>query len=188
MGMEAGLDRNDSIITTYRCHGIDLVRGDTVEAVMAEMFGFANGNAGGKGGSMHLYHPETNYWGGCGNNSQQGTDCRSCCTALTLVGATLCYLLVLGCFGYCNRHCWSSSPSGSWHCMGQQVPQQITVVCCRHMPVVCVCAVYIVLPTHTANQRLRAVCVGLWSWVFTCAGLFQFPSACLEMELPTRAR
>lgn len=66
MGIEAGLTREDSIITTYRCHGFDLVRGGTVEALMAEMFGFDNGSQQGKGGSMHLYNKKTNFWGGAG--------------------------------------------------------------------------------------------------------------------------
>ena len=54
-GIEAGLTREDSIITTYRCHGICLARGGSVEELMAEMFGFSNGGSKGKGGSMHLY-------------------------------------------------------------------------------------------------------------------------------------
>ena len=53
-GIEAGLTREDSIITTYRCHGIYLARGGSVEELMAEMFGFSNGGSKGKGGSMHL--------------------------------------------------------------------------------------------------------------------------------------
>lgn len=65
-GLEAGLTREDSIITTYRCHGIYLVRGGSVEQLMAEMFGFSNGGSKGKGGSMHLYNADTNFWGGAG--------------------------------------------------------------------------------------------------------------------------
>lgn len=66
MGLEAGLDREDSITTTYRCHGFHLTRGGTVEGLFAEMFGFANGVSAGKGGSMHLYNGDTNFWGGAG--------------------------------------------------------------------------------------------------------------------------
>lgn len=65
-GIEAGLTREDSIITTYRCHGIYLARGGSVEELMAEMFGFSNGGSKGKGGSMHLYKYDTNFWGGAG--------------------------------------------------------------------------------------------------------------------------
>jgi len=61
-GIEAGLTREDSIITTYRCHGIYLARGGSVEELMAEMFGFSNGGSKGKGGSMHLYKYDTNFW------------------------------------------------------------------------------------------------------------------------------
>jgi len=55
MGIHAAFDPEDSITTTYRCHGFHLVRGGTVEGLFAEMFGFANGVSAGKGGSMHLY-------------------------------------------------------------------------------------------------------------------------------------
>lgn len=66
MGLQAGLTAEDSITTAYRCHGLALVRGDTVERIMAEMFGFVQGSSGGKGGSMHLYNSKANYWGGSG--------------------------------------------------------------------------------------------------------------------------
>ncbi len=42
-------------ITTYRCHALALLLGATPNEIMAEFFGRANGNAGGRGGSMHLY-------------------------------------------------------------------------------------------------------------------------------------
>jgi len=42
-------------ITTYRCHALALLLGVTPNEMMAEFFGRANGNAKGRGGSMHLY-------------------------------------------------------------------------------------------------------------------------------------
>lgn len=42
-------------IGTYRCHALALLLGATPEEIMAELFGRSNGNAGGRGGSMHLY-------------------------------------------------------------------------------------------------------------------------------------
>ncbi|SCC90198.1 Pyruvate dehydrogenase E1 component subunit alpha [Chlamydiales bacterium SCGC AG-110-P3] len=41
--------------TTYRCHALALLLGATPNEIMAELYGRANGNALGRGGSMHLY-------------------------------------------------------------------------------------------------------------------------------------
>ena len=41
--------------TTYRCHALALLLGATPNEMMAELYGKATGNAGGRGGSMHLY-------------------------------------------------------------------------------------------------------------------------------------
>ena len=49
MGTESALDSEDDWITTYRCHCAALARGDSVEAIMAEMFGRNAGAARGKG-------------------------------------------------------------------------------------------------------------------------------------------
>jgi len=63
-GVEAAMSRDDDWITSYRCHGVAYVRGCTVEEIMAEQFGLANGVVKGKGGSMHLYKKSSNFWGG----------------------------------------------------------------------------------------------------------------------------
>lgn len=39
----------------YRCHALALLLGATPKEIMAELYGKANGNAKGRGGSMHLY-------------------------------------------------------------------------------------------------------------------------------------
>jgi pyruvate dehydrogenase E1 component alpha subunit len=57
---------DDYVVTTYRDHGQALARGITPRAVMAELFGRADGCSGGKGGSMHLFDKQTNFLGGHG--------------------------------------------------------------------------------------------------------------------------
>lgn len=42
-------------ITTYRCHALALLLGATPNELMAELYGRKNGNAKGRGGSMHFY-------------------------------------------------------------------------------------------------------------------------------------
>ena len=41
--------------TTYRCHALALLLGETPHSLLAELYGRSTGNAGGRGGSMHLY-------------------------------------------------------------------------------------------------------------------------------------
>jgi pyruvate dehydrogenase E1 component alpha subunit len=54
----------DAIVSTYREHGHALARGLPPEAVMAEMFGKANGCCRGRGGSMHLFDVSRRFYGG----------------------------------------------------------------------------------------------------------------------------
>jgi len=42
-------------LTTYRCHALALLLGATPNELMAELYGKKNGNAKGRGGSMHFY-------------------------------------------------------------------------------------------------------------------------------------
>lgn len=54
----------DAVVSTYREHGHALVRGLPAGAIMAEMFGKANGCSRGRGGSMHLYDASRRFYGG----------------------------------------------------------------------------------------------------------------------------
>jgi len=65
-GIEAAFDKEDSWITSYRCHAIMLARGGSVKNILAELFGRGAGHTGGKGGSMHFYNKEQNFYGGQG--------------------------------------------------------------------------------------------------------------------------
>lgn len=57
---------HDQVITAYRCHGHALAVGMEMNPCMAELYGKATGSAKGKGGSMHLFDPSKNFWGGHG--------------------------------------------------------------------------------------------------------------------------
>ena len=63
-GLNAALHPEDGIVTAYRDHGFSLLRGGTVETILAELIGRATGVSKGKGGSMHLYDPKHHFYGG----------------------------------------------------------------------------------------------------------------------------
>lgn len=64
VGMELAITKKDLVITSYRCHGVSYVRGDSVRLILAELMGRRTGVSYGKGGSMHMYGP--NFYGGNG--------------------------------------------------------------------------------------------------------------------------
>lgn len=66
VGVVSLMGENDHIITAYRDHGHALAVGMTMNECMAELFGKATGCSRGKGGSMHYFAPDKNYWGGHG--------------------------------------------------------------------------------------------------------------------------
>jgi pyruvate dehydrogenase E1 component alpha subunit len=60
------LKEGDYVLTSYRDHVQAMIAGITPEAVMAELYGKAGGNVKGKGGSMHMFSKEKNFFGGHG--------------------------------------------------------------------------------------------------------------------------
>jgi pyruvate dehydrogenase E1 component alpha subunit len=66
VGAVAATRADDYIVTTYRDHGLALVRGMTAEAVFGELFGREVGCSKGRGGSMHLFDKSNNFLGGHG--------------------------------------------------------------------------------------------------------------------------
>ncbi len=89
------LGANDHVITAYRDHGHALSVGMTMNECMAELFGKATGCSKGKGGSMHYFAPDKNYWGGHGIVAGQTPLGLGLAYALKykgMEGAALCYL------------------------------------------------------------------------------------------------
>jgi pyruvate dehydrogenase E1 component alpha subunit len=66
VGAASLLGEHDHMITAYRDHGHALAVGMSMEECMAELFGKATGCSKGKGGSMHYFAPDKNFWGGHG--------------------------------------------------------------------------------------------------------------------------
>jgi pyruvate dehydrogenase E1 component alpha subunit len=64
VGAMQALTAEDNVVATYREHGQALARGIPAGAVMAEMYGRANGCSRGRGGSMHLFDVARRFWGG----------------------------------------------------------------------------------------------------------------------------
>ena len=60
------MEKDDHVITAYRDHGHAIAVGMDTKALMAELYGKATGCSKGKGGSMHYFAPDKNYWGGHG--------------------------------------------------------------------------------------------------------------------------
>ena len=66
VGLEASAEEGDKRITSYRDHGHMLACGMDPKGVMAELTGRAGGYSKGKGGSMHMFSKEKNFYGGHG--------------------------------------------------------------------------------------------------------------------------
>jgi pyruvate dehydrogenase E1 component alpha subunit len=64
VGAMQALTPDDAIVATYREHGQALARGIPAGAIMAEMYGKANGCSRGRGGSMHLFDASRRFYGG----------------------------------------------------------------------------------------------------------------------------
>ncbi|MBW8284170.1 MAG: pyruvate dehydrogenase (acetyl-transferring) E1 component subunit alpha [Rhizobium sp.] len=66
VGMQMALSDGDQVITGYRDHGHMLACGMSARGVMAELTGRRGGLSKGKGGSMHMFSKEKNFYGGHG--------------------------------------------------------------------------------------------------------------------------
>ncbi len=65
-GLVTAMHKDDRIITAYRDHAHPLVLGTPAKHVMAELYGRSTGSSKGKGGSMHYFDKERNFFGGHG--------------------------------------------------------------------------------------------------------------------------
>lgn len=67
-GLESVLSKDDHVITAYRDHGHMLSArcGGSYEEVFSELIGKRTGCSQGKGGSMHMYKLDSNFYGGNG--------------------------------------------------------------------------------------------------------------------------
>lgn len=66
VGMQSALKKGDSVITTYRDHGLMITAGSDPKSVLAELMGRKDGCSKGKGGSMHMFDLENQFYGGHG--------------------------------------------------------------------------------------------------------------------------
>jgi len=66
VGSMLALRPDDMVITAYRDHVQAMVKGISPEAVMAELYGKIGGCVKGKGGSMHMFSKEHDFYGGHG--------------------------------------------------------------------------------------------------------------------------
>ncbi len=66
VGMQASINGGSTVVTSYRDHGHMLACGMDARGVMAELTGRCGGYSKGKGGSMHMFSREKNFFGGHG--------------------------------------------------------------------------------------------------------------------------
>jgi pyruvate dehydrogenase E1 component alpha subunit len=65
-GMQAAAKKGDAVITTYRDHAHMIACGMDPKGIMAELTGREGGFSKGKGGSMHMFSVEKQFFGGHG--------------------------------------------------------------------------------------------------------------------------
>ncbi|MGI9242369.1 MAG: pyruvate dehydrogenase (acetyl-transferring) E1 component subunit alpha [Verrucomicrobiales bacterium] len=99
------MGENDHVITAYRDHGHALAVGMSMDECMAELFGKATGCSKGKGGSMHFFAPDKNYWGGHGIVAGQTPLGAGIAYGLKYKGLTGCCMTFLG-DGAVNQGCY----------------------------------------------------------------------------------
>ncbi|NBX73912.1 MAG: pyruvate dehydrogenase (acetyl-transferring) E1 component subunit alpha [Alphaproteobacteria bacterium] len=66
VGLQAAMRAQDTVVTSYRDHGHMLAADMDGGGVMAELTGRIGGYSKGKGGSMHMFSREKNFYGGHG--------------------------------------------------------------------------------------------------------------------------
>lgn len=94
-GLQSLAQDNDCIVTSYRDHGHMLAAGMDPKGVMAELTGRSGGYSKGKGGSMHMFSREKNFFGGHGIVAAQvpiGTGLAFAQRYRGEDGVTFCYL------------------------------------------------------------------------------------------------
>jgi TPP-dependent pyruvate/acetoin dehydrogenase alpha subunit len=62
-GVCAHLDKKDYVTSTHRGHGHALAKGVPMGELFAEIWGKTKGSNGGRGGSMHIYDPDSGFLG-----------------------------------------------------------------------------------------------------------------------------
>jgi pyruvate dehydrogenase E1 component alpha subunit len=87
---------HDHNITAYRCHAHALASGMSMKECMAELFGKSTGCSKGKGGSMHFFAPDKNFWGGHGIVAGQTPLGLGLAYGLKYLGRDGCCLCFLG--------------------------------------------------------------------------------------------
>lgn len=95
VGMQSCRKTQDTVITSYRDHGHMLACGMEARGVMAELTGRIDGYSKGKGGSMHMFSIEKNFFGGHGIVGAQvpiGTGLAFAHKYKNDGGITFCYL------------------------------------------------------------------------------------------------
>ena len=65
-GIESLASKEDCFITGYRCHAHMVSRGEPLLNIFCELLGKEGGSSRAKGGSMHLFKAEKNFFGGHG--------------------------------------------------------------------------------------------------------------------------
>jgi pyruvate dehydrogenase E1 component alpha subunit len=96
VGCASLMGDNDHMITAYRDHGHALAVGMGMNECMAELFGKKTGCSKGKGGSMHYFAPDKNYWGGHGIVAGQTPLGTGLAFGLKYKGLTGCAMAFLG--------------------------------------------------------------------------------------------
>src|SRR5690606_6510548 len=89
------LGPDDHVITAYRDHGHGLAVGMSMNECMAELQGKYTGCSKGKGGSMHYFAPDKNFWGGhgiVGGQTPLGAGIAFALKYRDIKGCCLCFL------------------------------------------------------------------------------------------------